>query len=127
MTNSQTIQIPDVIQRLSHDMYYEANSNFFYEVFVKFWSRHGQAEGCQCQTTNTCMRNFVFDTPMKAHRLVCSYTSSCDESIPEMGAVAVGCPRPPLRASSYILKRMSGTYIPYFYKPMCICSFFFQR
>ena len=126
MTNSQTIQVPDVIQRLSHNMYYEANSNFFYEVFVKFWSRHGQAEGCQCQTTNTCMRNFVFDTHMKAHRLVCSYTSSCDESIPEMGAVAVGCPRPPLRASSYILKRMSGTYISYFYKPMCIGSFFFK-
>ncbi|CAF4457171.1 unnamed protein product [Rotaria socialis] len=85
MTNFQTIQIPDIIQRLSHDMYYEANSNYFYEVFVKFWSRHGQA-----------------------HRLVCAYTAACDESVPEMGAVAVGCPRAPLRASSSHLKNMSN-------------------
>lgn len=109
MTKSETVQLPDIIQRLSLNMYYEANSNYFYGLFIKFWSRHGQVEGCQCEAKNTCMRNFVFDTHMKAHRLVCAYTSSCDESIIEMGSVAVGCPRPPLRSSSYILKKMSGT------------------
>ncbi|CAF4490286.1 unnamed protein product, partial [Rotaria magnacalcarata] len=107
MTDSQSVQIPDVIQRLSHDMYYEANNNFFYELFVKFWSRHGQVEDSQCRSKSTCMRNFVFDTHMKAHRLVCAFTSSCDESVPEMGAVAIGCPRAPLRSSSNILKKMS--------------------
>ncbi|CAF1404370.1 unnamed protein product [Adineta steineri] len=107
MTNFHTIQIPDIIQRLSHNMYFEANASFFYETFIKFWSRHGQIEGCQCRAKDTCMLNFVFDTHMKAHRLVCAYTSSCDESVPEMGPVAVGCPRPPLRSTSSLLKNMS--------------------
>ncbi len=55
-------------------------------------------KGCQCQRKDRCMRNFVFDTYMKAHRLVCAYTASCDESVPEMGAVAVDCPRAPLHS-----------------------------
>ena len=102
------IQIPDIIQRLSHDLYYEINANFFYELFVKFWSHHNQVQGCQCQSKGQCMLNFVFDTHMKAHRLVCAYTGSCDESIPELGPVAVGCPRVPLRSSSFILKNMTS-------------------
>ncbi|CAF2920926.1 unnamed protein product [Rotaria sp. Silwood2] len=104
MTNSQTIEIPDIIQRFSHDLYFEANSLFFYELFIKFWSRHGRVDGCECHAKDTCMLNFVFDTHMKAHRLVCAHTESCDESIPELGPVAIGCPRPPLRSSSSILK-----------------------
>ncbi|CAF1418168.1 unnamed protein product [Adineta steineri] len=111
MTNLHIIQIPDIIQRLSHNMYFEANANFFYETFIKFWSRHGQIEGCQCRAKDTCMLNFVFDTHMKAHRLVCAYTSSCDESVSEMGPVAVGCPRAPLRSSSSVLKNMSESNI----------------
>ncbi len=102
------IQIPDVIQRLSHDLYYEVNAKFFYELFVKFWSHHNQVQSCQCQPKDQCMLNFVFDTHMKAHRLVCAYTDSCDETIPELGAVAVGCPRMPLRSSSILLKNMTG-------------------
>ncbi|CAF4116502.1 unnamed protein product [Rotaria magnacalcarata] len=46
---------------------------------------------------------------MKAHRLVCAHTGSCDESIVELGAVAVGCPRMPLRSSSVLLKNMTST------------------
>ena len=80
---------------------------FFYELFVKFWSQHNQVQVCQCQS-NQCMLNFVFDTHMKAHRLVCAYTGSCDESIPELGAVAIGCPRMPLRSSSILLKNMTS-------------------
>ncbi|CAF1406334.1 unnamed protein product [Rotaria sordida] len=109
MTDLTMIQIPDVIQRLSHDLYYEVNATFFYELFVKFWSHHNQVQSCQCQPKDKCMLNFVFDTHMKAHRLVCAYTSSCDESIPELGAVAVGCPRMPLRSSSALLKNMTST------------------
>jgi hypothetical protein len=111
MTNAKTVQIPDIIQRFSHDLYFEANSNYFYEVFVKFWSRHGQVKGCECRAKQSCMLNFVFDTHMKAHRLVCAYTGSCDESVAEMGAVAVGCPRPPIRSSSSLLKKMSSESI----------------
>ncbi|UJR18794.1 hypothetical protein I4U23_005700 [Adineta vaga] len=47
---------------------------------------------------------------MKAHRLVCAYTSSCDESVLEMGPVAIGCPRASLRTSSCLLKNMSDHY-----------------
>jgi hypothetical protein len=108
MTDMTMIQIPDVIQRLSHDLYYEVNAKFFYELFVKFWSHHNQVQSCQCQPKDQCMLNFVFDTHMKAHRLVCAYTDSCDETIPELGAVAVGCPRMPLRSSSILLKNMTG-------------------
>ncbi|CAF1391777.1 unnamed protein product [Didymodactylos carnosus] len=72
MTNSENIQIPDIIQRVSHGLYYEANSKFFYETFIKFWSRHGQVQGCQCQAKDQCMLNSVFDTHMKAHRLASS-------------------------------------------------------
>ncbi len=92
-------------------MYFEANANFFYEVFIKFWSRHGQVKECQCRAKDKCMLNFVFDTHMKAHRLVCAHTASCDESIPEMGAVAIGCPRAPLRSSSNLLKKLSSMFI----------------
>ena len=102
MTSSQIIPIPDIIQRSSHDLYSEANSYYFYELFVKFWSRHGEVKGCECRAKDTCMLNFVFDTHMKAHRLVCAYTASCDESISELGLVAIGCPRAPLRLSSSI-------------------------
>ena len=108
MTDLNMIQIPDVIQRLSHDLYYEANTKFFYELFVKFWSQHNQVQACQCEPKEQCMLNFVFDTHMKAHRLVCAYTASCDESIPELGPVAVGCPRMPLRSSSTLLKNMTS-------------------
>jgi hypothetical protein len=111
MTDANSIQIPDIIQRDSHDIYFEANSNLFYEAFVKFWSRHGQVKGCLCRAKETCMLNFVFDTHMKAHRLVCAYTGSCDESVPEMGAVAVGCPRAPIRSSSSLIKKMSGNHL----------------
>lgn len=109
MTDKMIIQIPDVIQRLSHDLFYEANTNYFYELFVKFWSHHDKVQMCQCQPKNQCMLNFVFDTHMKAHRLVCAYTNSCDESIPELGPVAVGCPRMPLRSSSPLLNNMTST------------------
>ncbi|CAF3781257.1 unnamed protein product [Rotaria magnacalcarata] len=109
MTDLTMIQIPDIIQRLSHDLYYEVNTIFFYELFVKFWSHHNQAQSCQCQPKDQCMLNFVFDTHMKAHRLVCAHTGSCDESIVELGAVAVGCPRMPLRSSSVLLKNMTST------------------
>ncbi|CAF3829849.1 unnamed protein product [Rotaria sp. Silwood1] len=98
MTDLTMVQVPDVIQRLSHDLYYEVNAPFFYELFVKFWSRHDQVQGCKCQSKDQCMLNFVFDTHMKAHRLVCAYTSSCDESVPELGAVAIGCPHNPYLA-----------------------------
>jgi hypothetical protein len=108
MTNLNMIQIPDVIQRSSHDLYYEINATFFYELFVKFWSHHNQVQVCECQPKDQCMLNFVFDTHMKAHRLVCAYTGSCDESIIELGAVAVGCPRVPLRSSSTLLKNMTS-------------------
>ncbi|CAF2196407.1 unnamed protein product [Rotaria magnacalcarata] len=109
MTDLTMIQIPDIIQRLSHDLYYEVNTIFFYELFVKFWSHHNQAQSCQCQPKDQCMLNFVFDTHMKAHRLVCAHTGSCDESIVELRAVAVGCPRMPLRSSSVLLKNMTST------------------
>ncbi|CAF3915884.1 unnamed protein product [Rotaria sp. Silwood1] len=69
MTDLTMVQVPDVIQRLSHDLYYEVNAPFFYELFVKFWSRHDQVQGCKCQSKDQCMLNFVFDTHMKAHRL----------------------------------------------------------
>jgi len=127
MTNLQTIQIPDIIQRFSHDLYFEANSLFFYELFVKFWSRHGQLEGCKCQAKDTCMLNFVFDTHMKAHRLVCAYTGSCDESIPELGPVAVGCPRPPLRSSSSILKNELGMFGKHFFIIILMILFIFLQ
>lgn len=104
MTNSQSIRIPDIIQRLSHDMYLEANTVYFYELFLKFWSRHGLVKGCACRAKDTCMLNFIFDTHMKAHRLVCACKRSCDVSISEMGAVAIGCSRAPLRSSSSIPK-----------------------
>ncbi|CAF2830447.1 unnamed protein product [Rotaria sp. Silwood2] len=123
MTNLDMIEIPDVIQRISHDLYYEVNAKFFYELFVKFWSHHHQVSNCQCQPKEQCMLNFVFDTHMKAHRLACAYTGSCDESIPELGPVAVGCPRIPLRSSSTLLKNMSSSekdkckqYCAYHYK-----------
>ena len=105
MTSSQSIQIPDIIQRLSHDLYFEANTVYFYELFLKFWSRHELVKGCECRAKDTCVLNFVFDTHMKAHRLVCTYKRSCDVSISVMGAVAIGCPRAPLRSSSSILKK----------------------
>ena len=111
MTDSNSIEIPDIIQLGSHDIYFEANSNFFYEAFVKIWSRHGQVKGCLCQVKEACMLNFVFDTRVKAHRSMCAYTASCDESVPEMGAVAVGCPRAPIRSSSSLIKNMSGKYL----------------
>lgn len=115
MTDLPMVQIPDVIQRLSHDLYYEKNALFFYELFVKFWSRHDQVHGCVCRSRDQCMLNFTFDSHMKAHRLVCSFTGSCDESIPELGAVAVGCPRAPLRSSSATLKNMtSEVFLPFF-------------
>lgn len=110
MTNLQVIHIPDVIDRRSHNSYFEMNQDFFYEAFVKFWSRHGQVQQCRCRKREKCMLNFVFDTHMKAHRLVCAFTGLCDESIPEMGAVAVGCPRPPLRSSSKQLKNMPSGF-----------------
>lgn len=108
MTDLSLIRVPDVIQRSSHDLYYEANAPFFYESFVKFWSQHSQLEFCQCHPKQQCSLNFVFDTHMKAHRLVCAYTSSCDESIIELGPVAIGCPRAPLRSTSIILKDLTG-------------------
>lgn len=125
MTSLSTIQIPDILQRSSHNVYFEVNSYFFYELFVRFWSRHNQVEGCECRSQNSCMLNFVFDTHMKAHRSVCGYTGSCDESVWEMGAVAIGCPRPPLRSSSDILKKMSGKPLPIFHLkkiPSLSCS-----
>ncbi|CAF2047579.1 unnamed protein product [Rotaria magnacalcarata] len=54
MTDLTMIQIPDIIQRLSHDLYYEVNTIFFYELFVKFWSHHNQAQSCQCQPKDQC-------------------------------------------------------------------------
>ncbi|CAF2162891.1 unnamed protein product [Rotaria magnacalcarata] len=107
MTDLTMIQIPDIIQRLFHDLYYEVNTIFFYELFVKFWSQHNPAQSCRCQPNDQCMLNFVFDTYLKAHRLVCEHTSSCDESIVKLGAVAMGCPRMPLRSSSVLLKNMT--------------------
>ncbi|CAF4251102.1 unnamed protein product [Rotaria magnacalcarata] len=49
MTDLTMIQIPDIIQRLFHDLYYEVNTIFFYELFVKFWSQHNPAQSCRCQ------------------------------------------------------------------------------
>lgn len=74
MTESTIVAVPDVIQRISHDAYYDANANYFYELFVKFWSHHDKVQICQCQKKDECMLNFVFDSHMKAHRLVCAYT-----------------------------------------------------
>ena len=63
--------------------------------------------------------------PSLAYRLVCAYTGSCDDSIPEMGALAVGCLRAPIRSSSSLIKKMSGNpLLPVFWAHRHLPSFF---
>ena len=68
----------------------------------------------------------MFDTHMKAHRRVCAYTGSCDESVSEMGAVAIGCPRAPLRSSSNLLRncRVCSSFV--FHNHVTTCFIVFE-
>ncbi|CAF0949277.1 unnamed protein product [Didymodactylos carnosus] len=103
LTDSTKYPIPRTLtDKQVKDTYFRTHNDYFYSLFTAFWTRH-KTLSKTCSTN--CSKVFLVDGHRKAHRFVCQQENVCDLSTEEMGAVHVGCPETPLRATELGDKR----------------------
>ncbi|CAF3892125.1 unnamed protein product [Rotaria sp. Silwood1] len=92
------IKLPYSFEPKLRDYYFESNFDYFYHLFVTFWTRHKHVQ-TSCDS-KICSKVMITDGHSKPRRLICSYDDIVDNSIEEMGPINIGCPFTPIRKPS---------------------------
>lgn len=92
------VKLPFTFEQQLRDYYFESNFDYFYHLFVTFWTRHKYVQ-TSCDYS-ICSKVMITDGHSKPRRLICLYDDIVDNSIEEMGPINVGCPFTPIRKPS---------------------------
>ena len=94
--NEHQVLLPLSLSSTSRASFLEGFFDYYYSLFVMFWSRHRYISNIKCDK-QICSRVALCDGHQKCGRIVCAYTDIVDTSLTETGPVNVGCPYAPMR------------------------------
>ena len=94
--NETQILLPLSLSPTSRASFLEGFLDYYYSLFVLFWSRHQYISNIKCDR-QICFKVVLCDGHQKCGRIVCAYSDIVDDSIAETGPVNVGCPYAPMR------------------------------
>ncbi|CAF2224318.1 unnamed protein product [Rotaria magnacalcarata] len=90
------VLLPLSLSPASRASFLEGFLDYYYSLFVLFWSRHQYISNTKCDK-QICSKVALCDGHQKRGRIVCAYTDIVDTSIIETGPINVGCPYAPMR------------------------------
>ncbi|CAF3990939.1 unnamed protein product [Rotaria sordida] len=94
--NEAQVLLPLSLSPTSRSSFLEGFLDYYYSLFVLFWSRHQYVSTIKCDK-RICSKIALCDGHQKCGRIVCAYTDIVDVSIPETGPVNIGCPYASMR------------------------------
>lgn len=94
--NQEHVLLPLSLSPTSRASFLEGFLDYYYSLFVLFWSRHRHISNIKCDK-KTCSKVLLCDGHQKCGRIVCAYSDIVDGSIVETGPINIGCPYAPMR------------------------------
>lgn len=94
--NEKQVLLPLSLSPTSRASFFEGFFDYYYSLFVLFWSRHQYVPNIKCDS-QICSKVALCDGHQKCGRIVCAYSDIVDTSIVETGPINVGCPYAPMR------------------------------
>ncbi|CAF1330572.1 unnamed protein product [Rotaria sordida] len=94
--NEEQVLLPLSLSPASRASFLEGFLDYYYSLFVLFWSRHQYVPNTKCDK-QICSKVALCDGHQKCGRIVCAYSDIVDTSIVETGPINVGCPYAPMR------------------------------
>ncbi|CAF1073926.1 unnamed protein product, partial [Didymodactylos carnosus] len=94
--NEKQVFLPLSLTSTSRASFLEGFYDYYYSLFVLFWSRHQHISNIKCKS-EICSKVALCDGHQKCGRIVCSYSDIVDTSIAETGPINIGCPYAPMR------------------------------
>ncbi len=106
--NEEQVLLPLSLSPTSRASFLEGFLDYYYSLFVLFWSRHQHLPNIKCDR-RICSKVALCDGHQKCARIVCAYSDVVDTSIVETGPVNVGCPYAPMRRRHRIQKQQENS------------------
>jgi hypothetical protein len=94
--NEAQVLLPLSLTPASRASFLEGFLDYYYSLFVLFWSRHQYIPNIKCDR-QICSKVVLCDGHQKCARIVCAYSDVADISIAETGPINIGCPYAPIR------------------------------
>jgi hypothetical protein len=99
--NQQQVLLPLSLSPTSRASLLEGFFDYYYSLFVLFWSRHQHIPNIKCDS-RIRFKVALCDGHQKCGRTACAYSDIVDTSIVETGPINIGCPYAPIRHRHHI-------------------------
>ncbi|CAF1382569.1 unnamed protein product [Rotaria sp. Silwood1] len=106
--NEGQVLLPLSLSPASRASFLEGFLDYYYSLFVLFWSRHQYVPNTKCDK-QICSKVALCDGHQKCGRIVCAYSDIVDASIVETGPINVGCPYAPMRRRHQIQNQQENS------------------
>ncbi len=105
--NEKQVLLPLSLSPTSRASFLEGFLDYYYSLFVLFWSRHQYVPKIKCNS-QICSKVALCDGHQKCGRIVCAYSDVVDSSIVETGPINIGCPYAPMRQRHHMHKQQKN-------------------